>query len=68
MLGDYWVDAYWADGYWQEEYYPNNVDQLLRRILLRMEKKSIGYTLIDYLYIEPGLADRTPLDNLLEKM
>jgi hypothetical protein len=39
---------------------------LLKVIIANMEKTSVGYTLIDYLYIEPGYADYTPLDERLK--
>lgn len=39
------------------------------RMLEALEQTSAGsYTLIDYRYIEPGLADHTPLDDLIGRL
>lgn len=40
----------------------------LSKMIEVLEKTSVGYTLIDYRYIHPGLADHTPLDDLIERL
>jgi hypothetical protein len=38
------------------------------RVIAAMEKKNVSYTLIDYRYIHPGLADHTLFDDLMGRV
>lgn len=40
----------------------------ITRLIEQLEKTSVSTNLIDYRYIQPGLADHTPLDDLFGRL
>lgn len=41
---------------------------VFNRVIAALEKKNVSYTLIDYRYIQPGLADHTIFDELIGRV
>jgi hypothetical protein len=48
--------------------YFSSGSDVFTRVIAAMEKKNVSYTLIDYRYIHPGLADHTLFDDLMGRV
>lgn len=66
VYSNIWVDAQvWHDtNLWQDTYAEGIFDEAISEL----EKDSVSTVYIDYWWIEPGLADRTPLDEVIEEL
>lgn len=54
----------WKRNYWTTLTFNIKMDE----VLAQQEKKNMSVTYIDYAVIKPGVADHTPLDDILTRL
>jgi len=62
--GGMWGGGIWGGGIWGSD--PSKTR--FSEVLAQLEKKNVSTNWIDYEWIEAGLADHTPLDEVLARL